>query len=70
MEKSSLTTEETKKTPIDELLKQLSADQKGLSSSEAEKRLQQYGTNEIQEKKANPLKKFLGSFLGANSLYD
>jgi H+-transporting ATPase len=64
MEKSSLTTEETKKTPIDELLKQLSADQKGLSSSEAEKRLQQYGTNEIQEKKANPLKKFLGYFWG------
>ena len=64
MEKSSLTTEETKKTPIDELLKQLSADRKGLSSSEAEKRLQQYGTNEIQEKKANPLKKFLGYFWG------
>ena len=64
MEKSSLTTEETKKTPIDELLKRLSADQKGLSSSEAEKRLQQYGTNEIQEKKANPLKKFLGYFWG------
>ncbi|TRO53593.1 plasma-membrane proton-efflux P-type ATPase [Candidatus Bathyarchaeota archaeon] len=64
MEKNSLTTEETKETPIDELLKQLSADQKGLSSSEAEKRLQQYGTNEIQEKKANPLKKFLGYFWG------
>ena len=64
MDQNSLTTEETKKTPIDELLKQLSADQKGLSSSEAEKRLQQYGSNEIQEKKANPLKKFLGYFWG------
>jgi H+-transporting ATPase len=64
LDQNSLTTEETKKTPIDELLKQLSADQKGLSSSEAEKRLQQYGSNEIQEKKANPLKKFLGYFWG------
>jgi H+-transporting ATPase len=64
LDQDSLTTEETKKTPIDELLKQLSADQKGLSSSEAEKRLQQYGSNEIQEKKANPLKKFLGYFWG------
>jgi H+-transporting ATPase len=61
---NSLTTEEAKKTDIDELLKKLAANQKGLSSSEAEKRLQQYGPNEIQEKKANPLKKFLGYFWG------
>jgi H+-transporting ATPase len=64
MDQNSLTTEEAKKADIDELLKKLSATQKGLSSSEAEKRLQQYGTNEIQEKKANPLKKFLGYFWG------
>jgi H+-transporting ATPase len=59
-----LTTEEAKKADIDELLKKLAADQKGLSSSEAEKRLQQYGPNEIQEKKANPLLKFLRYFWG------
>jgi H+-transporting ATPase len=64
MDQNSLTTEEAKKTDIDELLKKLAANQKGLSSSEAEKRLQQYGPNEIQEKKANPLKKFLGYFWG------
>jgi H+-transporting ATPase len=64
MDQNSLTTEEAKKADIDELLKKLSANQKGLSSSEAEKRLQQYGPNEIQEKKANPLKKFLGYFWG------
>jgi H+-transporting ATPase len=64
LNQNSLTTEDAKKAPIDELLKKLAADQKGLSSSEAEKRLQQYGPNEIQEKKANPLKKFLGYFWG------
>jgi H+-transporting ATPase len=64
LNQNSLTTEEAKKTDTDELLKKLAANQKGLSSSEAEKRLQQYGPNEIQEKKANPLKKFLGYFWG------
>jgi H+-transporting ATPase len=64
MDQNSVTTEDAKKADIDELLKKLSADQEGLSSSEAEKRLQQYGPNEIQEKKANPLKKFLGYFWG------
>jgi H+-transporting ATPase len=64
MDQNSLTTDEVKKADIDELLKKLSANQKGLSSLEAEKRLQQYGPNEIQEKKANPLKKFLGYFWG------
>jgi H+-transporting ATPase len=64
LDQNSLTTEDAKKADIDELLKKLSANQKGLSSSEAEKKLQQYGPNEIQEKKANPLKKFLGYFWG------
>ena len=46
------------------MLKKLEANQNGLSSSEAEKRLQQYGPNEIQEKKVNPLLKFLRYFWG------
>jgi H+-transporting ATPase len=37
---------------------------KGLSTSEAEKRLRQYGPNEILEKKVNPTIKFLGYFWG------
>jgi H+-transporting ATPase len=37
---------------------------KGLSASEAEKRLRQYGSNEIPEKKVNPVIKFLGYFWG------
>ncbi len=64
MDPNSLTTEEAKKTDIDELLKKLAANQKGLSSPEAEKRLQQFGPNEIQEKKVNPLLKFLRYFWG------
>jgi H+-transporting ATPase len=36
----------------------------GLSSSEAAKRLQQYGPNEIPEKKVNPSVKFLSYFWG------
>ena len=64
MSQDSLTTEEAKKANIDELLSKLSATKGGLSSSEAEKRLVQYGPNEIQEKKVNPLLKFLHYFWG------
>jgi H+-transporting ATPase len=63
-DQNSLTTEEAKKTDIGELLTKLSANQKGLSASEAEKRLVQYGPNEIEEEKVNPLKKFLRYFWG------
>ena len=64
MSQDSLTTEEAKKANVDELLSKLSAGKGGLSSSEAEKRLVQYGPNEIQEKKVNPLLKFLRYFWG------
>jgi len=64
MSKSLLSTEEAKKANVDELLSKLSASKDGLSSSEAQKRLQQYGPNEIPEKKANPLLKFLSYFWG------
>ena len=64
MSQDLLTTEEAKKANVDELLSKLSASKGGLSSSEAEKRIQQYGPNEIQEKKVNPLLKFLHYFWG------
>ena len=49
----SITTEEAKGIDIDELLKRLSADKNGLSTSVAKDRLQKflYGYNEITEKK-------------------
>ena len=48
---SGITTEEAKSVDIEELLKKLSADKKGLSASESKDRLQKYGYNEITEKK-------------------
>ncbi|MBT0159455.1 plasma-membrane proton-efflux P-type ATPase [Candidatus Bathyarchaeota archaeon A05DMB-2] len=59
-----MSTEEAKKVHTDDLFKKLSSSEKGLSSSEAEKRLQQYGANEIPEKKVNPFLKFLSYFWG------
>jgi H+-transporting ATPase len=64
MSKSSVSTEEAKKADINELLDKLSASKKGLSSSEAKERFQQYGPNEIPEKEVNPIVKFLGYFWG------
>lgn len=42
----------------------IESSQSGLSTSEADARLQQYGPNEIAEKKLNPILKFLGYFWG------
>jgi H+-transporting ATPase len=64
MGESLLSAEDAKKASVDELLNKLSTSKNGISSSEAERRLQQYGRNEIPEKKANPLIKFLGYFWG------
>jgi H+-transporting ATPase len=64
MTQGEMTTENAKKVTVDELLSRLSATKEGLSSFDAEKRLQQYGPNEIPEKKANPLLKFLGYYWG------
>jgi H+-transporting ATPase len=59
-----ISTEDAKKIGINELLNKLSASKEGLSDSEATKRLEQYGPNEIPEKKVNPLAKFLSYFWG------
>ena len=56
--------QEAEKASIDDLLKELSSTKGGLSTPEAEERLQQYGPNAIVEKKVNPLLKFLGYFWG------
>jgi len=46
------------------LMQSLASSEGGLSTSEAAARLQQYGPNEIAEKKINPFLKFLGYFWG------
>ena len=50
--------------PLPEVEKKLDSSPDGLTQAEAEKRLAQYGPNEIAEKKTNELLKFLSYFWG------
>jgi H+-transporting ATPase len=56
--------DDLKSLPLAEVEKRLGYSPDGLSQLEAKKRLAQYGPNEIEEKKANPLLKFLTYFWG------
>jgi H+-transporting ATPase len=56
--------ETLKKASIEDVFKDLSTSKEGLTTSEVEKRREQYGPNEIPEKKTNPLLKFLSYFWG------
>ncbi len=56
--------EALKSLPMSELQAKLGASPDGLSQVEAQKRLTQYGPNEIEEKKTNPILKFLSYFWG------
>ena len=53
-----------KTLPMPEVQKRLESSPEGLSQAEAQKRLTQYGPNEIAEKKTNPFLKFLSYFWG------
>ena len=59
-----INSEDAKKSSIKELLEKLSSDKQGLSSKDVEKRLIDYGPNEIIEQKVNPFLKFLKYFWG------
>ena len=56
--------DDLKSLPMPEVEKRLGSSAKGLSQAEAEKRLAQYGPNEIKEKKDNLFLKFLSYFWG------
>ncbi|MGA7126121.1 MAG: HAD-IC family P-type ATPase, partial [Chthoniobacterales bacterium] len=56
--------EDLKSLPMPEVEKKLGSSPDGLTQAEAQKRLTQYGPNEIKEKKTNPLLKFLSYFWG------
>ena len=56
--------EDLKSLPLPELLAKLGSSPDGLSLAEAQRRLAQYGHNEIAEKKINPFLKFLTYFWG------
>ena len=50
-------------TPADQVFKDLDSNQNGLSDDEAQKRLEKYGTNELDtEEKVNKLKLFISQF--------
>jgi H+-transporting ATPase len=51
-----------KTLPLAEVEKRLGSSENGLTQAEAQKRLTQYGPNEIAEKKTNELLKFLAIF--------
>ncbi|MDD5476022.1 MAG: cation-transporting P-type ATPase, partial [Syntrophales bacterium] len=53
-----------KSLPLPEVEKKLGSSPDGLTQAEAQKRLTQYGLNEIEEKKINPFLKFLTYFWG------
>ncbi len=56
--------DDLKSIPMPELQAKLGSSPEGLTQVEAEKRLTQYGPNEIEERKANPFLKFLTYFWG------
>ena len=56
--------DDLKSLSLPELEKRLASSPDGLSQAEAQKRLAQYGPNEIEEKKINPFLKFLTYFWG------
>ena len=56
--------QDLKALPMPELEKKLGSSPEGLSQAEAQKRLTQYGPNELEEKKTNLLLKFLSYFWG------
>ena len=53
-----------KSLPLAEVEKELGSSADGLTQAEAQKRLSQYGPNEIEEKKTNEFLKFLSYFWG------
>ena len=56
--------DDLKSLPLPEVEKKLGSSPDGLSQAEAQKRLTQYGPNEIEEKKTNAFLKFLTYFWG------
>ncbi len=58
------TKDDLKTLPMPELQAKLGSSPEGLSRAEVQKRLIQYGPNEIEEKKTNPFLKFLTYFWG------
>ncbi|WP_297436261.1 plasma-membrane proton-efflux P-type ATPase [Thermococcus sp.] len=59
-----VTEKDYKHMGVTDVFKELGTSGEGLSTEEAERRLREYGPNEIPEKKVNPIMKFLSYFWG------
>ena len=64
MKKAFTDINELKQLAVDEAFKAFSSDENGLSDSSLQERYNDYGYNELEEKKVNPILKFLGYFWG------
>lgn len=64
MDVQLITSEEAQKKSAPELFQALATSDQGLTSAEARNRLTQFGPNALEEKKVNPILKFLGYFWG------
>jgi len=64
MAKVLLDTKEIKSQAISDLFNKFSSGEKGLSESSVKEKTEEYGYNEISEKKVNPILKFLSYFWG------
>jgi H+-transporting ATPase len=59
-----ITGDEAKEKSVEDLFAQLDSSPQGLTSAEAQRRMEQYGANALEGKKVNPLLKFLSYFWG------
>jgi len=64
VEIQQITSEKAQEASPQELFQALSTSSRGLSTGEADARLARFGPNALEEKKVNPLVKFLGYFWG------
>ena len=64
LKSKAVATDDLKSLSLPEVEKKLESSPDGLTQAEAQKRLTQYGPNEIEEKKSNELLKFLSYFWG------
>jgi H+-transporting ATPase len=64
MDEMQISVQSAENTKIDKLMQLLKTTLKGLSNAEAQKRLTQFGLNEISEESKSPLIKFLGYLWG------
>jgi H+-transporting ATPase len=64
MDRTSVSVEEARTATPDDLALRLGSGREGLSADEAGRKLQEYGYNEVPEKKRNPILHFLSYFWG------